>query len=245
MGRVSGGRATYGHVVGVLMFAGGTPRIPGDLGHAATLGSGVLYEVLDDVSFRDLVNGSDAACDALIAGALRLQSAGVEVITGDCGLLARYQREIGVALDVPFVSSSLLLVPLVWRLQGCVGAVGVITGHSGMLAAGHLVPAGIGDDIDVHIAGLQETPEFREVVMNGRSTLDPDAMRDQVVDVAKAMLVERPDLRSIVLECTNLPSYTRDIRRAVQLPVYDVLALVDVVRHATHPPVWTWNNDPG
>src|SRR5665647_2602502 len=107
MGRVSGGRATYGHLVGVLVFAGGAPRIPGDLGHAATLGSGVLYEVLDDVSFRDLVDGSGAACDALVAGALRLQSAGVEVITGDCGLLARYQREIGAALDVPFVTSSL------------------------------------------------------------------------------------------------------------------------------------------
>ena len=70
-------------------------------------------------------------------------------------------------------------------------------------------------------------------------------MRGHVVDVARAMVAKRPDLRSIVLECTNLPSYMRDIHHAVQLPVYDVLALVDVVRHASHPPTWTWNKDPG
>ena len=192
MGRVSGGRATYGHLVGVLVFAGGTPRIPGDLAHAATLGSGVLYEILDDVSFRDLVDGSDAACDALVAGALRLQSAGVEVITGDCGLLARYQREIGAALDVPFVSSSLLLVPLVWRLQGCTGAVGVITGHSGMLAAGHLVPAGIGDDIDSSFSGDIVVHKKRgHVFMDIKFHIEAGSMPMQGLNPGSKFLIQR------------------------------------------------------
>jgi Asp/Glu/hydantoin racemase len=41
-----------------------------------------------------------------------------------------------------------------------------------------------------------------------------------------------PDLGAIVLECTNMPPYAGDIRRATGLPVFDIVSLVTLVHTA-------------
>jgi Asp/Glu/hydantoin racemase len=41
-----------------------------------------------------------------------------------------------------------------------------------------------------------------------------------------------PDLGAIVLECTNMPPYADDIRRATGLPVFDIVSLVTLAHGA-------------
>ena len=56
-----------------------------------------------------------------------LEREGVRAITTSCGFLARYQRELASAVSVPVFTSSLLLVPLVFRMLQEDQTVGILT----------------------------------------------------------------------------------------------------------------------
>lgn len=233
---VKGGFSTYGHTVGVIMFKGMAPRIAGDLGHADTLDVKVEYEIVHDVGFMDLVEENEDAKNALIAAAKRLEKKGVKAITGDCGLLSRYQKELASELEVPFFSSSLLLVPLVWTLQGRQGEIGIVTGHSRYLKREHLSGADIPESIPLVICGMEVAEEFRRVVIEGAPILDTERMEQGLVNVCSHMLGQNPDVRSIVLECSNLPTYAHKLSEAFEIPVYDVVSLTKMISHAVKPP---------
>ena len=233
---VKGGFSTYGQPLGVIMFKGITPRIPGDLGHAETLDYHIRYEVLDTVGFMNLVEGSERAKGELIAAAKRLEARGVRAVTGDCGLLVRYQQEIACMLKVPFFSSSLLLVPLIWQLQGKQGKIGIVTGHSDLLTQEHLHLAGIPENIPLAIAGMEKSKEFTKVVIDGAPELNVDMMKDGVLEVCRELVNKNPKVRSLVLECSNLSSFAKDIYDEINLPVYDVIGLAKLVLDAVIPP---------
>ena len=232
---VQGGFTTYGELIGILMFKGISPRLPGDLGYAGTLDVNVCYEILDNVRFIDLVTGSEKTKEILIAAAKRLENKGVKAITGDCGLLARYQKKIASELKVPFFSSSLLMLPLIWTLQGQVGEIGIITGHSDFLKEDHLISSGVTDEIKLCVAGMENEEEFKKVVLKGSSVLDSDKMEQGLVDVCSKLIKEHPEIKSILLECTNLPTYSAKINKIFNMPVYDIVNLAKLVSLAVNP----------
>lgn len=232
---VKGGFSTYGQPIGIIMFKGSIPRIPGDIGHAETLGFNVCYEVLDDVCFMDLVEGSDKTRDSLIMAAKRLELKGVKAIAGDCGLLARYQEDIASKLKVPFFSSSLMLIPLAWQIQGRKGKVGVVTGHSKLLNKDHLVNAGVTENIPLIIEGMENEEEFTKVVINGEMELDTEKMKNCVLNVCSKFMSGGQDVCSIVLECSNLPSFAYDINKQFNVPVYDIVGLAKMMHNAVCP----------
>jgi len=235
---VKGGYSTYGQTIGIISFQGIAPRIPGDIGHADTLDANVCYEILDDVSFMDLVNGSAHSKVALIQAAKRLEQKGVKAITGDCGLLSIYQEDIASQLRIPFFSSSLLLIPLIWSLQGMTGRIGIVTGHSAYLNEQHLAGAGIVADIPLAIFGMENESEFQKVVISGSSVLDTEKMKSEALRVCGEMLEKSPDIKSIVLECSNLPSYAHQISLQIGLPVYDITGLAKMMINAVAPPLY-------
>lgn len=232
---VKGGFSTYGQTIGVIMFKGTAPRIAGDLGHADTLDVKVEYEIVHDVGFMDLIEANEDAKNALIVAAKRLEKKGVKAITGDCGLLSRYQNELASELEVPFFSSSLLLVPLVWTLQGQKGKIGIVTGHSQYLRREHLSGADIPASIPLVICGMEEEEEFRRVVIEGAPILDTEKMEQGLVNACSHMLTQNPDVRSIILECSNLPTYAHKLSEVFGLPVYDIVSLAKLVSHAVKP----------
>ena len=53
-----------------------------------------------------------------------------------------------------------------------------------------------------------------------------------ILKKAKQLVSENPDVGAIVLECTNMPPYARDIQQATGLPVFDIVTLVNFVQQA-------------
>jgi hypothetical protein len=51
-----------------------------------------------------------------IEAAKKLEARGVDAIVGDCGFIAMYQKDIAREVSVPVATSSLILVPLVFRM---------------------------------------------------------------------------------------------------------------------------------
>jgi Asp/Glu/hydantoin racemase len=231
--RVEGGHNLAGFSVGVLVLDTRFPRIPGDIGNAATFEFPVRYHrVAGASSDRVVRDRSRDLLPAFIDGARALEREGVRAITTSCGFLARFQRDLTQAVSVPVFTSSLLLVPLVHRMLPAGRAVGVITVDASSLGPEHLTGAGIGPDVPIAIAGLESEKEFTRVLLGDLLVLDVDAARQEHVTVARRLLACRPDVGAIVLECANMPPYAADVQAATGVPVFDITTLVRMVHGA-------------
>ena len=109
-----GGKAIYGAPLGILMLEAKFPRIPGDMGNAATWPFPVLYRVVSGASpERVVLNAAAGLLDDFLAAAADLVAQGAEAITTNCGFLSAFQRELAAHVGVPVATSALLQVPWV------------------------------------------------------------------------------------------------------------------------------------
>jgi hypothetical protein len=238
--KVRGGRNLYGHTIGVLVLDTVFPRIRGDIGHAGTFPFPVLYHRVRNASPSRVVReGDPALLEGFIQGARALEASGVLAITTSCGFLAMFQRELTEAVRVPVFTSALQLVPLVSRMLGPERAVGILTVEGRALGPRHLAGAGITEDINVVIGGLEGGHAFTSVLLDNELELDVDAARREHVTAAREMVERHPEVGAIVLECTNMPPYAAAIREETGVPVFDITNLIRMVHAALVPPSYS------
>ncbi len=236
---IRGGRNLYGFPIGILMLDTVFPRIPGDIGHAATFPFPVLYHKVRNASPSRVVReGDPALLDGFIEGARALEANGVLAITTGCGFLALFQRQLTEAVRVPVFTSALMLVPAVARMLGPDRAVGIMTVDSTSLGPRHLAAVGIAEETPIVIAGLEKGRAFTPVLLDNEMELDVDAARREHVEVARDLIERHPEVGAIVLECTNMPPYAPAIRDTTGCPVFDITTLVRTVHAALVPPAY-------
>ncbi|MEW5919870.1 MAG: hypothetical protein AB1796_02740 [Bacillota bacterium] len=233
--KVAKGFPFYGQRVGVLVFQGKSPRVPGDPGHAKTFPFPVCYEVVEG-SFSDLIEGSEGIKNELLGAVKKLKAKGIWAVIGDCGLMALYQQELASGGSLPILTSALVLVPLLWNLVGRKGAIGIITGHAGLLQEQHLRAAGIGSETHLEIQGMELEPHFREIVIEGGTALDVDLMCRDVLAAAGKLLQKNKGVQALLLECSNLATYSHALQEKYQLPVFDITGAALMLEHAVHAP---------
>ncbi len=219
--KIKGGKAVYGASVGILMLEAQFPRIPGDMGNAQSWPFPVLYKVVRDASPDRVVRNRAAGLyDSFLAAARELVADGADGITTNCGFLALFQHQLAAALDVPVATSSLMQVPMVERLLPAGKRVGILTISSATLSPDHLEKSGC--RLDTPVQGTPQDGEFTGVVLGNRIELDVEAARQENVAAALVLKAAHPELGAIVLECTNMVPYARDIRQATGLPVFSI-----------------------
>jgi hypothetical protein len=234
--KVRGGQNLYGYSVGILCLDTQFPRVPGDIGNADTFPFPVLYHRVSGASPDRVVRqGHRDLLPAFAEGARLLEREGVRAITTSCGFLAQFQGDLASAVAVPVFTSSLMLVPLVHRMLSPGRAVGILTVDASSLRPAHFAGAGITPDMPVVAAGLETEKEFTRVLLDDMLELDVEAARAEHVAVVRRMLAEHPEIGAIVLECTNMPPYRKDIQEATGLPVFDITSLVHMVHAALAP----------
>jgi hypothetical protein len=231
--RVQGGYHLYGFSVGILVLDTQFPRIPGDMGNAATFPFPVRYHRVPGATPELVVRqGARDLLPAFIEGAKSLVRDGVQAITTNCGFLAKFQRELAASVAVPIFTSSLLLVPMVHRMLPPGKAVGVLTVDATSLTAADFAGAGITPDMSIAVAGLETEREFTRVLLGNQLTLDVEVARREHIRVAQRLCAEHPEVGALVLECTNMPPYRGDIQAATGLAVFDIVHLVQMVHTA-------------
>jgi hypothetical protein len=233
MTRPNGSADREGPAIGVICLDTSFTKIPGHIRNPATFSFPVVCHVVSGATPERVVTRPDPALlQPFVQAAVHLEAAGVSAITSACGFLALFQAELAGAVGIPVYSSSLMQVPMVGRMLGPGRTVGILTADASSLSPAHL--AGVGADrVPVHVAGLADQPEFREVILEGqRDDLDPGQLRDEVVSVTGGLLRDHPDVGALVLECTDLAPFAHDIQAATGLPVFDILTLTDLV-HAS------------
>lgn len=224
--KIQGGRANYGQLAGILMLDSLIPRIPGDPGHAETLPFPVRYGIIKGFPFEDLVNIKRDNLHLIIEAARSLETEGVRFIAADCGLFGPFQADIVNELTIPFLGSSLDLIPLFSRFLPSDKKIGIITGDTRILKDEHLRACGK-DLSQLMIIGLENCPEFKAVVLERGMMLDVENMRQGVLAASRNLLNNRRNLGAVILECTNLISFRHDIQKILGVPVYDLVSLIE------------------
>ena len=85
---------------------------------------------------------------------------------------------------------------------------------------------GIDDSIPLAIAGMYESDQVDKWVTMASDEYDPSVLEEAVVNVAKKLVSDYPDLGLILFECTDMPPYADAVREATGLPVFDPVDMV-------------------
>lgn len=209
--------------VGILMLETHFPRIPGDIGNAATWPFPVIYRTVPGASPDRVVRRrADGLLEAFADGARDLVRAGAEGITTTCGFLSLLQADLAARCDVPVAASSLMQVPLVDRLLPPGKRAGVLTVSAASLTPAHLRAAGAREDTPVEGTDA----EFSRVLLGDEPALDVDAAERDVLAAGERLTARHPEVGALVLECTNMPPYAAALRARLGLPVHDVVSFV-------------------
>lgn len=224
-------QTSYGEDIGILLLDTQVPFIRGDVGNARSYAYPVRYKRVDGLTAEAIFRHDLSHQQTMVAAALELEREGVKAITGDCGFMALYQQQVQQAVGIPVFLSSLCQLSFMQTILPADRSIGIVTANAAALTPELIHAAGCPDPARLIIQGLEETSYFRAAAIEENGTLDSDRVREEVLDATRSLL-RHAGLGAILLECSLLPPYSRDVQHLARLPVFDYLTMIDFV-HAT------------
>ena len=222
-------QTSYGEDIGILLLDTNVPFIQGDVANAKSYNYPVRYKRVDKLTAEAIFAHDRSFLDAMIAAARELEQEGVRAITGDCGFMALFQREVKNAVSIPVFLSSLIQLPLIGQTLREEQRIGIITANKNALTPDLLAAVGCTGTDNYVIKGLENTVYFRKAAIDEAGTLDSDCIREEVLSVA-LHLAQDPLVGALLLECSLLPVYGQAVSLATNLPVFDFLTMIDFVQ---------------
>lgn len=214
--------------LGILTLGGKMADVRGCMACEETFPYPVVRKVVEGTRTPRTQADVRSMLPLYLGAARELERAGVDVITSNCGLIALLQAELAAAVQIPVVTSSLLMVPTVARAIGG-RRVAVLTFFDDEVGEDNFAASGWSSrDIPTCIAGVGQHPSWLQFL----ATKEADGLlmaqlEADLVATALQLQEREPDTGAFVLECTMLPCAVDALRAAVDLPVYDVLTCLD------------------
>jgi len=223
---------SYGWPIGILSLEEHIPCPPGTPGNPTTFAFPVVYEIARGVKADDLADPiRPGGSQAVLAAARNLVERGACAVAGNCGLMIVHQRLLADALPVPVFMSSLLQLPLLAQMLGADAKIGVVASNGRRLSPRHLHAAAAGTDVSIALASMEGKVHFQAAVAQEGGELDFEKVQAEVVEVVEALVARERSVRAILFECVDLPPYAAAVQRAVGLPVFDIVTLIDSAYH--------------
>ncbi len=219
-----------GHAVGILLLNTGYPIIPGNVANASTYSYPVRFKVVEGADSARLIGGDPTLLEPILSAAQELVRDGCRAIVGACGYFARFQRELARALPVPVFLSSLCQVPMVLGALQPEQQLGIICAKQSSLDQRMLAAVGIREDAPIVVAGMEHCPGFRGAILEDQGWMDLDQVRDEVVSTAVRLVADHPEIGALLLECSDMPPYAKQIQDATGRPVWDFVTLIDWIQ---------------
>lgn len=213
-------------VLGVLMLDTNFPRPVGDIGNPDSFDHPVIYRRLPGAVVSRIVTDQplpDDLVELFVSHARALEDAGATVISTSCGFLFPVQDWLRAALGVPVVTSALCLLPALREKMGANTPIGILT-----FDADRLSPHHIPDDGPLVIEGLASSDHLYRVIADDLAELDQTQAGTNVADAIYRLKSREPHLTAVVLECTNLPPYRRNMMKSHSFSFFDIH---DAIKH--------------
>lgn len=225
-----GGFNIYGEIIGILVLETSFPRIPGDIGNATSFNFPVRYKIVKGATPKRITHEFDKKIlKNFIEAAKELENDGVKAITTTCGYLAIFQKQLSEAVDIPVFTSSLLQIPIIYRMLRPNEKIGILVANAKTFHKDILKEVGA-ENVPSVITGLYGNTEFDRIRED--NIIDVEKAEEEVVLLAKNLVKEDPLIKAIVIEGANLPPYSKKINEATGLPVFDIMTLIKWVYSA-------------
>lgn len=221
----------YGYEVGLLLLNLLETHALGDTAHVGTYEYPVLMKVVPAADVTRVARGDSGIEAELVAAAQELERMGVKAISSNCGFMVHYQEAVRAAVSVPVYMSSLLQLPMIARSINPRQKIAILTAFKESLTPDVLTLAGLPEGVEVITSSIETTPEFRNMA---RQDLDTDAFGDRLEEAARAMCSAGEEVGALLLECALYPPYAARLQKALGVPVYDFISLIDFARQVTH-----------
>jgi hypothetical protein len=215
-------------MIGLLRLRTHFPRPIGDGGSPASWREPVRVHELSNASIANVVVDAalpDALCEDIVRAANALADAGARCVTTSCGFFAAIQSKIAPQVRVPFVSSSLCVLPALRADGVAITEIGVLTFDSDTLGGLHY--AGVHSPIPAAQIGLLSDSHLRRVITNDEPELDLARAQAELVARAQALKATHPRVTTLILECTNLAPYRVAIAASTGLRTIDLRDAVE------------------
>ena len=137
---------------------------------------------------------------------------GILAISTSCGFNAVFQQKLAEGTKMPIFSSSLLQVPFVQNIIGKNRTVAVLT-----------------VDMHVEVIGLESAKEWSKIFDEPDEAFDMQKVQIEIVSAAEEAVRANPEIGAFVLECTDLPPFSRKISETTGLPVFDFVSMMSHV----------------
>ncbi|ARQ13296.1 hypothetical protein NXC12_PD00197 (plasmid) [Rhizobium etli] len=197
----------------------------GALSNPSTFGVSIITEMVEGAYADVVIRGDSSLETASIAAAQRLAARGASAIAGDCGFLIRHQAAIAAAVNVPVVTSSLLLVPALLRQLAPASKLAVITADSQHCSHDLFSLENPADKARVIVGGIEGGEYIRNTLARPFIRTDVNQIEREVGDCIARLRTDHPEIAALVFECTGFPVVTSAIRRTTGLPIYDITDL--------------------
>lgn len=224
------GQNIAGHAIGIVHLEVWYPLLPGNVVNATTYTFPVRYKVLREATIPRILQADPELLDLIIEAGHEFEQEGIRAMVGACGYFANYQLEVAAALDIPVFLSSLLQVPLIHKALKPGQRVGIMFADASAVNANMLEGCGVTSGVPIACAGMEDQPEFRSI-LDGTGKFDYDRLEQELVGRARQLVAEHPDVGAILLECSDMPPFASAIQRAVRLPVFDFVTMINWIYH--------------
>ncbi len=215
--------------LGILMLEGRMSTVEGCMAGVGTFPYRSVRHVIKGSRTPRSPEEAQAMLPLYVDGAKELAATGVDVITANCGLIALLQPELADAVDVPVVTSGLLLVPAISAIIGPSRRVGVLTFFSDAVGESNYRASGWSSEtFPVEVAGVDWSTAWLEFLET--KEVGPQLREELLADLltaARSLLDEHDDIGALVSECTMLPTVLDEVRAEVDVPIYDILTTLD------------------
>ena len=227
------GQLMSGYTIGILVQDVHYPLIPGNVVNACSYNYPVRMEIVPGAN-QDRVHSADSSLlPSIIETCNLLVAQGVRAIIGGCGYFGNFQREVADAIDVPVYLSSIIQIPWIRAGLGKDDEIGIICADIDSFTDDILNQCLVNesDKAKCHITGAGDKPEFSSL-LNRRGSFDNSIIEKELTELAADLVSTHPKIKALLLECSDMPPYSAAIQRAVKLPVYDFMTLIDFVHLA-------------
>ncbi|MBM6550828.1 aspartate/glutamate racemase family protein [Marinomonas ostreistagni] len=214
--------------LGVIMLNTHFPRVLGDIGNPDSFDFDVVYQRVPSATVSAIVsaNGVDPATKQdIFARLTQLEQQGIDLIVTTCGFLGEMQQELKAHTRTPVLTSSLLTIPFARNfLSNADEQIGVLTFDANKLNEKHF---GGHFAADIVIGDIPKDGELYQTIQQDRPTLDTAKAEAEVVTAAQALVAAHPNIKVLILECTNLSPYRAALVKALGLPTFDIIQAIE------------------
>merc|ERR1711920_565025 len=217
--------------LGVIRLDYNYPPAAGDTDCPASYGYDVFFRVVPGLTFELAQAGRfGEAVERDFAEAIKyLEQRGVSAICGDCGFMMAFQVLARKIASKPVFMSSMVQCPVIAAAFDPRDQILILTANGESLKPQkEILLSSCGFDVEETrfiIKGCQHVPGF-DAVAKGEA-VDVEKVQPGIVKLAQEEIRKNPNLRAILMECTELPPYADALRYRTGLPVFDVITAAD------------------